>query len=353
MISNLKIKTRMWFVIIAILAWSPSIFAQDAKTMAILDFEGLGIKPEEVKALTNRLRTKLVQSGAYDVTERGKMQEILDEQGFQMSGCTSEGCMVEAGHLLGVRYMLAGSISLVGSTYSVEMRAIDVETGKIIQTASYDYKGLIDDLMNVGMQRAVDILVGKETTPVTPTLKAEPAMLSIATMPKDAEVLINNASRELTPLNLTDIPPNKQIHLEIRKENYVSHVADLTLNSDKNPPLRITLSPQTGLLKVNGSPRGFKLLIDGKSIGNAILDNLKYPIGKIEIIAKKPEYRPFKQTIEINAGQTAVVNFKLQSIPKSTAPLFSAIVPGSGQFYQHRLVHGLVFLAATAGAGVM
>ena len=41
----------------------------------------------ETEILSNRLRSNAVNVGIYDVVERQKMQEILDEQEFQLSGC--------------------------------------------------------------------------------------------------------------------------------------------------------------------------------------------------------------------------------------------------------------------------
>jgi len=141
--------------------------AQQLTTLAVLDFEGLGITEIEAKALTNRLRAILVQAGAYQVVERGKMDAILDEQGFQLSGCTSEECVVEVGQLLGVQKMLAGSISLIGKTYSVEMRIIDVELGRIENTSTFDIKGEIDQLLTIGMKNALNLLLKRDNLSYT------------------------------------------------------------------------------------------------------------------------------------------------------------------------------------------
>jgi len=153
-----------------------SLFAQQLNTIAVLDFEGLGITEVENKALTNRLRMELVQSGTFQVVERGKMDEILKEQGFQLSGCTSEECVVEAGQLLGVEKMLAGSISFVGKTYSIEMRLIDIESGKIEMSDAYDMNCEIDQLLTVGMKNALNILLGKpvSSTSQSTTLQITP-----------------------------------------------------------------------------------------------------------------------------------------------------------------------------------
>jgi len=150
----------IWKKVIAIiLVYIKITLSQQLTTIAVLDFEGLGITEVETKALTNRLRINLVKSGAYQVIERGKMQDILNEQGFQLSGCTSEECVIEAGQLLGVEKMLAGSISLVGKTYSVGMRLIDVGSGKIEKSEAYDMRGEIDQLLTNGMKNALNVFM--------------------------------------------------------------------------------------------------------------------------------------------------------------------------------------------------
>ena len=52
---------------------------------------------------------------------------------------------VDVGKLIGVEKIVGGSISKVGSTYSVSSRIVSVETGKILKGATYDYKGEIDE----------------------------------------------------------------------------------------------------------------------------------------------------------------------------------------------------------------
>ena len=85
--------------------------------------------------------------------ERGMMEEILNEQGFQQTGCTSDECIVEVGRLIGVEQIVGGSISKVGRTYSVSARIVSIETGKILKTATYDFRGEIDDLLVSGMRK--------------------------------------------------------------------------------------------------------------------------------------------------------------------------------------------------------
>ena len=132
----------------------------DAPTLAILDFEGLGISEQEAKVLTNRLGTHMVQLGRYQVIERGQMQQVLAEQDFQLTGCTSDECAVEIGQLLGVQQMLAGSFGKFGSIYTIDMRIIDVATGGILRTTSYDVEGEAGRLLTVGLAEAAKRIAG-------------------------------------------------------------------------------------------------------------------------------------------------------------------------------------------------
>ncbi len=131
-------------------------------TLAILDFEGIGVSAEEARVLTNRLGTHMVQLGRYQVIERGQMEQILTEQNFQMTGCTSNECAVEIGQLIGAGQMLAGSFGKLGTAYTIDMRIIDVATGRILKTTSYDIEGSINLLLTEGLAEAVRRIAGVE-----------------------------------------------------------------------------------------------------------------------------------------------------------------------------------------------
>ena len=120
--------------------------------IAVVDFTGNSVSDDDCRALTDRLRQELFNTKHYKVIEREMMEEIIKEQGFQQSGCSTDECMVEVGKLIGVEKIVGGSISKVGRTYSVSSRIVSVETGKILKGATYDYKGEIDELLTTGMR---------------------------------------------------------------------------------------------------------------------------------------------------------------------------------------------------------
>lgn len=121
-------------------------------SVAVLELEGKGLTEMEASILTDRLRHELFQTGKYRVVERELMGEILNEQGFQLSECTSTECMVEIGQLLGVDQMVGGSVSKFGTMYTIAVRLVSVETGEFLGTATYDHEGRMEDLLKYGMK---------------------------------------------------------------------------------------------------------------------------------------------------------------------------------------------------------
>ena len=127
-----------------------SLFAREY--IAIIDFEGISVSEADAKALTQRLTSEMIKLEVYQVLERSEMKRLLEEQKFQYSGCVDLKCAVELGKMLGAKYMVVGSISKVGSTYSIDSRLIDVETSESYASGSYSHRGDIDKLMDSGMK---------------------------------------------------------------------------------------------------------------------------------------------------------------------------------------------------------
>ena len=120
------------------------VSAQDFRqTVAVIDFDASGISQLEATSLPNRFRTAVGDVGAMRLVERGMMEEVLQEQGFQQTGCTSEECAVEVGQLLGVQNMIGGSIGRVGDTFTIDARMISVQSGVSLVTKqkTYAWKG--------------------------------------------------------------------------------------------------------------------------------------------------------------------------------------------------------------------
>ena len=123
-------------------------FAQDTRpTVAILDFEGQGISAQEVQTLTERMRSEIGSTNAIRLIERKAIESIMAEQGLAQSGCVSDECAAEVGQLLGVQFMINGTIGKLGDKYTIDVKMFSVETGAAERTVSSTHDGDIAGLL--------------------------------------------------------------------------------------------------------------------------------------------------------------------------------------------------------------
>ncbi len=162
------------------------------ETVAVLSFVGNGVSPIQAELLTNRFSTTLAQTNKLKLVERNEMDNILEEQDFQNSGCTDASCAVEIGKMLNVVYMIGGSIGQLGSTYAIDIKMFSVESGEIAKAVGQTYKGDIDGLI-AQIEKSAWLIVGLEP----------PAALTIAQ---------GSAEKPLKPVK----PPNLKLGAAMR-----------------------------------------------------------------------------------------------------------------------------------------
>ncbi len=144
-----SIVNTITFILLLLLS---QVFSQTI-TVAVLDFDGANISKDELVILADRLSSEIFKLGEYTVVERSAMDEILSEQGFQQSGCTTTDCAVEVGALLGVQKMVTGSIGKIGNLYTITAKSINVETGGLDNQISLDVSGTIEVLLTETMSQ--------------------------------------------------------------------------------------------------------------------------------------------------------------------------------------------------------
>ena len=86
---------------------------------------------------------------------------MLKEQKFQHSVCVDVSCAVEVGNVLGARYIVVGTMSKFGQTYTLDARLVDVQSSESIRSADYTSQDRIDDLLLRGVPSVVKQLMGE------------------------------------------------------------------------------------------------------------------------------------------------------------------------------------------------
>jgi curli production assembly/transport component CsgG len=138
-----------------------SVFSQGTTSIAVLELDAKGISKSDASIITDRLRAELFNSNKYIVLERDKMHEILTEQGFQFSGCTTDECVVELGKLVGVQQIVGGKIGKIGNLYTIIVRIIDVQTGKVLKVATDDCNCPIEQVLTKSVKKISQMLTNE------------------------------------------------------------------------------------------------------------------------------------------------------------------------------------------------
>jgi len=122
----------------------PSIAAaaQDTRPgVGILSFENggsYGQEAEDFQALEVGLQQMLIGDMAGNsgmrLVERGRLQELLQEQDLGAAGRVDANTAAQIGRLIGARYMIMGSFVDWYGDFRLDARVVDVETSEIIKT---------------------------------------------------------------------------------------------------------------------------------------------------------------------------------------------------------------------------
>lgn len=125
------------------------VHAQDKKPLvAISPLQAKKVDPEEVDLISEALAGELQNTGAFRVMERGQMDRILKEQGFQSSGlCDGNECAVEVGKVLGIDRIVVGSVGRIGTLFIINTRMVDVQTGEILSSVRRTRDGELKDVL--------------------------------------------------------------------------------------------------------------------------------------------------------------------------------------------------------------
>lgn len=151
-------------------------------------------------AAQDELTTQLVRSGAFSVIERAQLEQILNEQRLGMSGAVDPRTAARIGEILGVNYVLMGSITQfsierhegrlgpVSASYSeaesiLDVRVVDVNSAEILMVADgvgrrrfggagyrdIDYRrnfdqGVAQEALRPAVEQTVEKLVEARTT---------------------------------------------------------------------------------------------------------------------------------------------------------------------------------------------
>jgi len=103
-------------------------------TLAVLPFQtDKKLAEKRVNhACAEILSSRLVETKTFTVTERARLEEIMQEQRLGLSGAVESATAARVGKLSGARLVILGSVSRLGANYHLSTEMVDSETGEIL-----------------------------------------------------------------------------------------------------------------------------------------------------------------------------------------------------------------------------
>jgi TolB-like protein len=163
--------------------------------VAVLDASlGVGVHPNAAAIVADTINEQFVKSGDYIAIDRAYISNIQAEKQFQLSGEVADQDIKELGATFGADYLCIANVSLLGSTYTVSARLIEVQSAQVVAQESHRLQGEIDVLFTiaevvgskfVGSDLASQPVTQPEKQPATqPVEEAEAAPTPSAPAPK-------------------------------------------------------------------------------------------------------------------------------------------------------------------------
>ncbi len=186
---------RTVFLTLALL-FAPSISSAAKPTVAILYFDYQG-KDEQMgmlrKGLAQMIISDLSGSDRFQIVERDRLQEILDELKLNQTNQIDKNNAAKIGKLLGARYMVLGGYFDLMGTLRIDARVVEVETGKVLKSVGSTSKP--DAFIELQQKLSGDLetilssqLTAAENAP-TKTRPKPPKQLRVSTAQKYSEAL--------------------------------------------------------------------------------------------------------------------------------------------------------------------
>ena len=171
---KINLQPTIAFLIFLVISLSIGLSnAAEKKTrerLAVLDLEAkYGIEKVFAEGLSVIVRDTIHSYGEYTVMSQEDIRAVASrEQLMQAMGCDdgSGQCLLDFGRAIGSRFMVAGSISKFGQTYTVSLRMLDTQGAKaglvnrVSEDCKCDEEELIETIRNVAAK-----LIGKLNSP--------------------------------------------------------------------------------------------------------------------------------------------------------------------------------------------
>lgn len=110
---------------------------QEKARIAVLEFTGPhGTVGDLGTYVAEELTARLFISGKLQVVEQQRIENVMREQRLARTGAVEERTAARAGALMGVDYIITGTLEDLGERVKLDARCVSVEKGSVVSVAS-------------------------------------------------------------------------------------------------------------------------------------------------------------------------------------------------------------------------
>ncbi|HZS12510.1 MAG TPA: CsgG/HfaB family protein [Nitrospirales bacterium] len=139
------------------------------------------------KGLPDMITAQLMRVPSAIVMQRARLDEVLREQSFQLSGRVADDAAVRVGRLAGATVLVTGGVTLAGQTARIDSQLVSVEQGIVLGTVNAEGPvAELGDMARVVALRTAELL---PNGPAAMTLEASADMSAAARAAEAGETL--------------------------------------------------------------------------------------------------------------------------------------------------------------------
>ncbi len=163
---------RVLLIIALLLVQAGLVFGKSK--IAVLDFYRYeGLEKKVLSEMADQFEFELKKQDNYQLFERKDFDRILVDKGISgLRYCDSIQCFIESGHVFGVDKVITGSLRRFGKAYAVHVQLIEVKSGFPEHTFSFEIRGSLRKIQNVGSVKAAAYFNKYATIPFKPEIQA-------------------------------------------------------------------------------------------------------------------------------------------------------------------------------------
>jgi hypothetical protein len=118
-------------LITLVLIWPFARVYADVYNVVVTNLDGPEIPAPLLDSISDTLRTAFIGESRFKIVERERLEDILEEQGLQISGCIDLECAVMVGKLVNATHVVVGKLLKDTTGYRASIRLLDIELGVI------------------------------------------------------------------------------------------------------------------------------------------------------------------------------------------------------------------------------